>query len=402
MKVLMVFPYYATSYRTGMISVLNNLPESLKKKNCEVKTIMFTDSEKASNETDSKDDILIYAKKVNLLSLRHLASEVKRETLNERYDIVHGHTGTSVLYKALGSNVPACVTNHGIGYKVYHFYWKYRVVKSRSDFLPYLNYFPKKVFDTIIGRLLYGLADRVTTVSSFTKHEVSEIYGVPEEKIDPVPNGVQTDLFTPNIPKEEKEKIMERYDLEKALLFLPPVPRKGLHLLIRALPAIVKEVPNLKLLVVGAIPTSDAYYKFCHELSKRLNVEERVLFVGWIDDGDLPKYYSVASAYVLPTLYEALPITVLESMACGTPVCASRWGGLLEIITDGEDGLLFDPTNTASLADALVTILSDDTLQRRMSFNARKKIERQYSWGHIADQYIKVYEKTIQNLHSRN
>jgi len=64
MKVLMVFPYYATSYRTGMISVLNNLPEALKKKNCEVRTIMFTDSEQTSNEVDSKDDILIYAKKL--------------------------------------------------------------------------------------------------------------------------------------------------------------------------------------------------------------------------------------------------------------------------------------------------------------------------------------------------
>jgi glycosyltransferase involved in cell wall biosynthesis len=172
-----------------------------------------------------------------------------------------------------------------------------------------------------------------------------------------------------------------------------------LQFLIRALPAISKEVPNLKLLVLGAIPTSDTYYKFCRELSKRLHVEEKVLFVGWVDDIDLPKYYAAVSAYVLPSSYEALAITVLESMACGTPVCASKNWGSSEIITNGKDGVLCDPADTASLAKALITLLNDDALRKQMSLYARRKIESQYSWSKIADLYIEAYERTIRDTH---
>jgi glycosyltransferase involved in cell wall biosynthesis len=391
----MVFPYFASAYRTGMITLMKYLPEALKKRNCEVRSVMFS-REKTLNDEES--NILIYAQKVNLFSLYHLASEVKKEATNNSYDVVHGHSGTSVVHKVVGSKIPTCITNHGIGYKVYHFYWKYKVTKNASDFLPYLKYYPKKVFDQIAGRVLFSLADRVTTVSNFTKQEVAKIYGVPKEKIDVVPNGVDTDIFTPNISKSQKEEIMERYNFEKALLFSPPVPRKGLHLLIRALPKVTKEFPHLKLLILNRIPTSDTYYRYCNDLSKKLNIEEKVIFVGWVDDADLPKYYSIAYAYVLPTLYEAFPLTVLESMACGTPVCASKWGGLSEVITHGEDGFLFDPTNTDASANILITLLSDDALRKRMGQNARKKIERQYTWDCIAEQYMKIYEKTAQKV----
>jgi glycosyltransferase involved in cell wall biosynthesis len=399
MKVLIVYPDFATSYRNGIASVVNYLPESLKKNNCEVRTIQFT--KKASTEADPRNNILVHANKVDLSSLYDLASKVKKEAEEGNYDIVHGQGASSVLFKSLGSSAPACVTNHGIGFKCFHFYWKFKELNDPQDLLQYLKYFPQKIFDIIGGSLLYSKADRVIAVSNFIKQEISKIYHVREEKIDEIPNGVSTDLFTPNVPKSEKNKIKESYNFEKALLTLPPVPRKGTHLLIKALPAVIKEIPNLKLLIVGAIPTSDTYYKFCYELSKKLQVEERVSFVGWVDDVDLPKYYSVASAYVLPSLYEPFGITVLESMACGTPVCASRSGGLPEIVTDGEDGFLFDSKDTASLAENLIALLSNDALQRRMSFNARKKIENQFSWDNIAARYIKSYEKTIQNASLR-
>jgi glycosyltransferase involved in cell wall biosynthesis len=396
LKVLMVYPDFAEKYRNGIISVMSNLPQSLRRKGCEVKTIQFT-KEKTLNDPDSSEEVLVYKKKVNLSSLFHLASEVKKETKGAKYDIVHGHTGPSAFYKIRGSDVPACVTNHGIGYKVYHFYWKYKAFRDHHDLLPYLKYYPLKAYDVVGGRLLYSKADRITTVSNFAKHEFSKIYGLPEGKIDAVPNGVRTDVFTPNIKTEEKEKIIERYAFEKALLFLPPVPRKGLHFVIKALPALVKEAPNLKLLVVGGIGASDTYYKFCNKLSRKLKVEKRVLFVGWVNDVDLPKYYSVASAFVLPSSYEALPITILESMACGTPVCTSKAWGSSEIIDDGQDGFIRDPSDTNSFEEALITLLNDDALRKRMSLKCREKIKTQYSWDNIADQYIGVYEKTVES-----
>jgi glycosyltransferase involved in cell wall biosynthesis len=398
----MVFPYFATGYQTGMITILNQLPEALKRKNCDVKKIMFSIGTYGS-QCDLKNDVIyVYTRKADLYSVRdatralyNLASRVKKEALEGKYDIVHGHSGTSILYKFLGSNIPACITNHGIGFKIYHFYWKYGVTRNRRDFLPYLKYFPKKIFHPVMGRLLFSLTDRVTTVSNFTKQEVSKIYGVPKEKIDVVPNGVPIDIFTPNIPKEQKDEIMDRYSFEKALLFISPAPIKGLHLLIKALQIVSKVFTNTKLLVIGAIPSSDTYYKFCYELIKKLNVKKKVVFLGKIDYTDLPKYYSVASTYVLPTSYDNCPFTVLESMACGTAVCASRVGGLPEIISHGKDGLLFDPTNINSIANAIITILNDEALQRRLGFNARKKVEQRYSWDEVANQYIEVYQKTI-------
>ena len=395
MKILTIFPYFATGYRTGMITISECLPVALKKKNCEVKKIMFSKQKPSKRQDPESDCIYVYSRKVNLISLYNLASQVKKEILKEKYDIIHGHSGASVLYKMFDRNIPACVTNHGIGYKIYHFYWKYRVTRNRHDLLPYLNYFPKKVFHPIMGRFLFSLADRVTTVSNFTKQEVSKIYGVPQEKIDVVPNGVPIDIFTPNIPKGQKKEIMDRYNFEKALLFISPAPIKGLHLLIKALPTIFREFTNTKLLIVGAIPSNDTYYKFCYELSKKLDVEEKVLFLGKIDHINLPVYYSVASAYVLPTLYDNCPFTVLESMACGCPVCASNVGGLPEIITDGKDGFLIGPTDIRALANTLIMLLDDNTLRKRIGLNAREKIEHKFSWDRVADRYIEVYQKTI-------
>jgi glycosyltransferase involved in cell wall biosynthesis len=396
MKVLMVYPEFVTSYRNGIVSVMNTLPEALKKKDCEVRTIQFTEN-RASGEADSRN-ILVYAEKANMRSRYRFASVVKKEASEGKYDIVHGHTVYSVLYKSLGSDVPACITNHGIGYKVYHYYWQYKATRDIHDFLPFLKYFPLKAYNIMGGRLLYNKADRLTTVSDFSKHEVSKIYGVPEEKIDSIPNGVPIDIFTPNVRKDEKDKIKERYNLEKALLCLPPVPRKGLHFVIKALPVILKEIPDFKLLVVGGIPLIDNYYKFCLKLAEKMQVKDKVVFVGWVDEIDLPRYYAAASAFVLPSSYEALSMTVLESMACGTPVCTSKSWGSSEIITEGEDGFLCDPMDNTSLTKALTTLLSDDELRKRMGFNARKKIESRYSWDNIAKQYIETYEKTIQSV----
>jgi glycosyltransferase involved in cell wall biosynthesis len=395
MKVLMVFPYFATNYRNGIVSVVNNLPKALEKKNCEVTTIRFA-KKGTSKDMYPKDDILVYADISDFASLRRLASEVKKTALAGKYDLVHGQGAVSALYKLMGSEIPCCVTNHGIGYKCYHFYWKYKVIKDRHDLFPYMRYYPKKFFNIVGGRLLYNKATRVIAVSDFSKNEVSDIYGVKKSKIDSIPNGAPIDLFSPNISKSDKEKIKGRYSLEKTILFLPPVPRKGLHRIIKALPIVLRTVPHFKLLVVGAIPTNDTYYEFCHDLSKKLSVEDKVIYAGWVDDADLPTYYSIASAYVLPSLYEPFGITTLESMACGTPVCAARNGGLPEIINDGEDGFLFDGENSAMLAEGLIKLLTDDKLRNQMGSNARAKVERLYSWDNIADQHVLSYEKTVQ------
>lgn len=163
------------------------------------------------------------------------------------------------------------------------------------------------------------------------------------------------------------------------------VEKKGIDAVLRALPSILHAVPEVRYLIVGDGP----WRLQLQALARELGVAKHVLFVGAVEHGspDLPRYYSACDVYVMSSRplpshgeVESFGISYLEAGACGKPVVAGRGGGVEEAVEDGVTGLLVDPLNVNEIAKAIVKILKDEELARRLGENGRKRAAKQPDW----------------------
>ena len=132
------------------------------------------------------------------------------------------------------------------------------------------------------------------------------------------------------------------------------------------------------------------------KLSKKLNIEKNVKFSGFVDEDLKPLYYKAADIFCLPStnMGESFGIVNLEAMACGIPIISSKLGGIPDIVKDMENGMLVKPGDPESLADALIFLLENDDIRKKMGNDGRKKVE-EYSWMKIAEKTEGIYEKLI-------
>ena len=117
-------------------------------------------------------------------------------------------------------------------------------------------------------------------------------------------------------------------------------------------------------------------------------------FLGYVSGRQKIALVQQASVVVVPSLLEAFGIVALEALSCGRPVVASRVGGLQEIVSHGETGLLFDPGNVVQLAESVISLLQDAALRHRYGHNARRASES-FAWPSISDKMIKVYVEHV-------
>jgi phosphatidylinositol alpha-mannosyltransferase len=191
-----------------------------------------------------------------------------------------------------------------------------------------------------------------------------------------IPCGVDLDRFRPGLAPLP-EPLRER----PTILFLGRLDgRKGIKVLLAAMPAVLKAVPDAQLVVVGRGPEENA----ARRLATRLGIDPAVRFVGRVERGDLPRYYCGCDVYCAPTLGgETLGIVLLEAMASGAPVVASDIPGYDETVQGNRDGLLVPPGQPPALAAALVRLLGDGELRRRLAASGIARA-RGYSWPKIA------------------
>jgi glycosyltransferase involved in cell wall biosynthesis len=225
-------------------------------------------------------------------------------------------------------------------------------------------------------------ADKIVTFSEFMRNQIVIWYGVRREKIAVIPNGVDLKRF--NVSTNGK-----RLDGDPAILYFGYLSNlKGIDLMIDAISKLHLELPNLKLHLVGH--GNKTYFEM---LAKKKHVENAVIFHGYADPGTAPLYYRSADFCIFPSRFN-YGITLLESMASGVPVIASNCGGTLEIISHGENGLLFEPENVDELPKAILALTQDPNLRKRLSSNALKTIAN-YSWEKIAIKYLSLYNDII-------
>jgi len=222
----------------------------------------------------------------------------------------------------------------------------------------------------------FSLADKIIAVSRASAQLLSPL--VPPEKVVVIPNGVDTDRFSPRTSRV-------LYKNEKVVLACGRlVKAKGFDLLVHA--AAELRDSEVKFVVVGAGKEKENLVR----LAKRLKVDDKFAFLGSVPYEKLPEIYASSDVVVVPSRKEAASRVVLEAMASGKPVVASRTGGITEFVEDGKWGLLFEQENFRDLARKLSFLLSDRKLALKMGRRGRKEAEK-YSWRHIAERTLALY-----------
>ncbi len=231
-------------------------------------------------------------------------------------------------------------------------------------------------------------ADHVIAVSKATRQDLIALYGTPPEKISVLYHGVTAD-FKPIEDRSMLTAVRQKYRLgdRPYILSLGTVqPRKNYQRLVQAFAQLD---PSYALVIAGSKGWGGE--GILAEVEK-LGLAERIHFPDFVADVDLPALYSAASLFAYPSLYEGFGLPVLEAMACGTPVVASKRSSLPEVV--GEAGLLVDPLDVTAIAAAMAQVLADEDLHQRLSELGRLQAAK-FNWGKTAAKLVELYQKLL-------
>jgi glycosyltransferase involved in cell wall biosynthesis len=267
----------------------------------------------------------------------------------------------------------------------------YRTVVTIHDLVSFL--FPETVprkyslYMRLMTRLAVRSADRIIAVSGATKADLQRVLRVPDARVVVIHEAVAPQFGVPPAP-EAVETVVRRHGIRRPYcLFVGNLePRKNLRRLIEAFAlARARGVTGYQLVLAG---TPAWLYGGIFGAVEAHGLGADVAFTGYVPPADLPALYAGAACFVFPSLYEGFGLPVLEAMAAGTAVVASRTGAIPEVA--GDAALLIDPTRPAEIADALATVLGDATLRERLIAAGRARAQG-FTWEAVARQTLAVY-----------
>ena len=239
--------------------------------------------------------------------------------------------------------------------------------------------------------LLTYEASEVIVNSNYMKNELQRLFGLPFEKINVVPNGINITAFN-GVERDYDFRRRYALDNEKIILFMGRlVYEKGVQHLISAMPKILDRYYDSKLLIAG----KGGMIEELRAQASNLGIENKVYFTGYLDSKQVCKMYKVADISVFPSTYEPFGIVALEAMLAGIPTVVSDVGGLNEIVEHGVNGMKSYSGNPNSLADSILQLLFDPQLCDNITKKAKIKVKNEYNWGKIAQDTYFTYEKAI-------
>jgi glycogen(starch) synthase len=230
-------------------------------------------------------------------------------------------------------------------------------------------------------------ADRVITCSHYMRGHVADIYGLEEERVSVIPNGIDPlDLQ----PVEDLERLRRNFaapDERLVLLVGRLVYEKGFQLALDALPGLVQRLGDVRFLVAG----SGTHEQELRAQASDLGLDAHGTFLGWIGDDVLHSLYRIADLCVVPSIYEPFGLVALEAMASGCPCIVADTGGLREIVPEDERvGLRFNGGDAEHLAFMVERLLCDEPLRERLVAQASEHVLR-FDWADVADQTADLY-----------
>lgn len=260
---------------------------------------------------------------------------------------------------------------HDVSFKVY----KQFIKKSDLFFL-----------NLLIPRSLKR-ADKIIAVSRFTRDEIIKAYKVDPEKVDWIHNAVADDFLNADLSEEKLKNVREKYKLpEKYILYLGTLqPRKNIPALIEAFNKIDKF--DIKLVVAGG--RGHNFDRKIDETIEKYNLQNKIIFPGFIDEEDKPALMKLAEIFVFPSFYEGFGIPILEAFAVGTPVIASNISPHKEIAEYA--ALYFNPENFQDLAKIMNSLLSDENLRQNLIQKGSEQAKK-FSWEKTAEKMLNIFQ----------
>ena len=387
MKILMLTWEYPPRIVGGIARVVHDLSKRLIKDGHEVTVVTY----KEGNVPDVENDKGVMVYRVNnyminpnnfidwIMQLNFNMIAKATELIQEKgpFDVIHAHDWlVAYAAKALKNafHIPIVATIHATEAG--------RNSGIHDETQRYIN-------DT--EWMLTYESTEVIVNSNFMKSELQRLFGLPFEKINVVPNGVNLTAFN-NVERDYEFRRRYAADNEKIILFMGRlVYEKGVQHLISAMPKILANYHDSKLIIAGKGGMLDEL----KAQADRMGLGNKVYFTGYLNSKDVAKMYKCADVAVFPSTYEPFGIVALEGMLSGTPVVVSDVGGLNEIVDHGVNGMKSYAGNPNSIADSILALLYDPALCASVAKKAKQAVKENYNWQKIAQDTHFIYQKAI-------
>lgn len=242
----------------------------------------------------------------------------------------------------------------------------------------YIKYMIKKAVEK---------SDMIITVSNNTKKDIVDWFDISEDKIKVIYNGID-EKFKKIENKNKIKEFKNKHDINSDyILSLGNIkPHKNLKRLIKAFAKVQNHNNDIKLVITGK---GEVLLDELREIIKKNDIENKVIFTGFLEDEELPLIYNAAELLIYPSLYEGFGIPPLEAMACGTPVVTSNKSSLPEVV--GEAAILVDPYKIDDIADGILEVLNNKDLAKNLINKGYKRIQK-FTWEKAAQETLEVYE----------
>ncbi len=237
----------------------------------------------------------------------------------------------------------------------------------------------RAIYDSVIGKKALQRCTIIITMTEIEKEYISSRFGIPKEKMITIPSGIDLKIFKDLGYEREKNTILFVGRLS---------PVKRLDMLLMAVASVKKKVPDVKLRIIGR---DWGVKNQLVELTNQLNIKENVEFMGEISFEKLIEQYNRVKAFVLTSKYEALGVTIMEAIGCGTPVIVTSVGGTPEVV--GNAGILCEE-NEESVAKGIIEVLTNEEKYNKLRENTKIR-RKDFDWDDIAKKVKSVYEKTL-------
>ena len=387
MNILMLTWEYPPRIVGGIARVVHDLSHRLIKDGHKVTVVTYKEENLPEYENDKGVEVyrvenyMIHPTNFIewILQLNFNLASKAIQLINEKgkFDVIHAHdwlTASAAKTLKQSFNIPLVATIHATE--------SGRNSGIHDETQRYIN-------DT--EWLLTYEATEVIVNSNFMKGHVQNLFGLPFEKINVIPNGINLTNFN-GIERDYDFRRQYAMDNEKIILYVGRlVYEKGIQHLISAMPKILNGYNDAKLVIAGKGGMLD-------ELKAQveyLGISNKVYFTGYLNSKQVQKIYKCADVAVFPSTYEPFGIVALEGMLAGVPTVVSDIGGLNEIVDHGINGMKTYAGNSNSIADSVLNLLYDKQLATNIAKKAKQKVKEEFNWTKIAQDTHYTYEKAI-------
>ena len=387
MKILMLTWEYPPRIIGGIARVVHDLSHRLIKDGHEVTVITYKEGNLPEYENDKGVEVyrvenyIIHPNSfidwVLQLNFNMVAKATQIMNEKGKFDVIHAHdwlVATSAKTLKQSFEIPLVATIHATE--------SGRNSGIHDETQRYIN-------DT--EWLLTYESTEVIVNSNFMKNHIQGLFGLPFDKINVIPNGINLTNFN-GIERDYDFRRQYAMDNEKMILYVGRlVYEKGIQHLISAMPKIINGYNDVKLVIAGKGGMLDEL----KAQAESIGIANKVYFTGYLNSKQVQKIYKCADIAVFPSTYEPFGIVALEGMLAGVPTVVSDVGGLNEIVDHGVNGMKTYAGNPNSIADSILTLLYDKQLCAKITKAAKQKVKEEFNWAKIAQDTHYIYERAI-------